>query len=666
MASYNEIIKLLSDFATAHYQIKAFGNGEMAELVETFSLKDAEYPKMWANDQPNTTAKGEEVFKFRVYVVDQVATLKQKTDTTLGESNINEVKSNMRQVCLDLVSFLIQNTTYSEITTDRNILLTSFVDSFNDKLTGWYFDLNIRQALSFSACIIPMDGILPPPIACKPAIITINGDEFITVPSGVTENILVKDTDGTEVGSKIGDEWIVPAGGGGDATDNIFDSEFNLLYSNVIPAGDINIQTITDGINTFNGSSIAGILAQGTKEVIVQTMDAIPVQVGNILVNTKNQLIIEVDAIPPPPPTGAFISLSWTGSRITEYDFDITSAESCNYNTISRKAGAQTWDNAIFSNETMSSDDNWSISGDNDIASGGVAYMIGFGLKSDTGLNFADIDFALFNNSTNITWYESGVSGGVVATIPIGKLWSWRFEHISSTNTVQLYINNVLVKTASTSYSSDTLAVKLDCLTQSIKLSNHIALINTATPNMFLGAIGDSITFGRASQGLKSSNYIEQTLIGLGNTYYTNPILALNNYTTSLVLANIMPLVPATYDATRTKNVYSLMIGINDLRASVPAATIIANITTIVTSLQSTGFEVVLHTISRDFTNDWADRYVVNADIISNTMGADYIADHTGQPIETDTAYYEVDLIHYNPAGMQMVADTLTPIVQSI
>jgi hypothetical protein len=42
MASYNEIISILDQFATAHYQIKAFGNGEMDELVETFSLKDAE------------------------------------------------------------------------------------------------------------------------------------------------------------------------------------------------------------------------------------------------------------------------------------------------------------------------------------------------------------------------------------------------------------------------------------------------------------------------------------------------------------------------------------------------------------------------------------------------------------------------------------------------
>ena len=156
MATYNETIKILRDFSVAHFQIKSFGNGETWELVETFGLTGEEYPKMWAEDMPNTTAIGEETFKFRVYMVDQVATLKEKTETTLGEDNTNEVKSNMRQNCIDLISYLSQQTVYPEITADKNIVLTSFVDSFNDKLTGWYFDLNIRQALNYSACIIPM------------------------------------------------------------------------------------------------------------------------------------------------------------------------------------------------------------------------------------------------------------------------------------------------------------------------------------------------------------------------------------------------------------------------------------------------------------------------------------------------------------------------------
>jgi len=467
-------------------------------------------------------------------------------------------------------------------------------------------------------------------------------------------------------------EEFVPSGGRFDYTQSVpcddgtvttKDSEDNILYNTLVPSGGAVDRVINDGVNTFNGNPISGILAQGIKSIVLQTTDAIPVQVGTVLIDTKGQLTIEVNAVPPPPATGSFISLSWTGSRVGEYDFAITNTESCNYNTITRKAGAQTFVNNIFSVETMSSDDNWSISGDL-ISATGNAYMIGFGLKSDTGLDFPDLDFALFVNSLSLVWYESGVSSGTIATLTVGKIWSYRIEHTSGT--VKVYIDNALVHTTTTSYSSDTLAVKLNGRNQSLKLTDHLVLINTATPNRFLGAIGDSITFGRASQGLKNSNYIEQTLIGIGNTYFTTPFLALNNYTTALVISNLLPLVPPTYDVTRDKNVYSVMIGINDLRASVPLVNIQNNITTIVNSLQSTGFMVVLHTVLRDFTNDWADRYTLNSWIIANSVGADYINDHTGSIIETDSSYYEVDLLHPNPAGMQIIADDLVPIINSI
>ena len=154
--TYNQIVKLLRDFSDAHYILKSFGNGEPWELVENSQIKDLEYPMMWAQDLPNTIVKGEEMFKFRMYFLGQVATVKQKTETTLGETNINEVKSDMRQCATDLASFLVQDKTNPDIDSTRDIVLTSFVDDFNDKLTGWCFDLTITQSFTFSACNIPI------------------------------------------------------------------------------------------------------------------------------------------------------------------------------------------------------------------------------------------------------------------------------------------------------------------------------------------------------------------------------------------------------------------------------------------------------------------------------------------------------------------------------
>jgi hypothetical protein len=48
-------------------------------------------------------------------------------------------------------------------------------------------------------------------ITAPDSTITINSASFSPYPSGATSNILVKDGTGTQVGSKVGSEWIVPA-----------------------------------------------------------------------------------------------------------------------------------------------------------------------------------------------------------------------------------------------------------------------------------------------------------------------------------------------------------------------------------------------------------------------------------------------------------------------
>ena len=51
-------------------------------------------------------------------------------------------------------------------------------------------------------------------ITAPDSTITINSASFSAYASGATSNILVKDGTGTQVGSKVGSEWIVPSGGG--------------------------------------------------------------------------------------------------------------------------------------------------------------------------------------------------------------------------------------------------------------------------------------------------------------------------------------------------------------------------------------------------------------------------------------------------------------------
>ena len=269
MATYNEIIKILRDYSEANFVIKSFGNGDESELVETFGLLDLEYPKMWAQDMPNTTTQGEESFKFRIYMLGQVATLKEKTTTTLGEDNTNEVKSNMRQNCLDLLSYLLQQTNYPEITTDKNVTLTSFVGRTNDKLTGWYFDLNVRQAFSFSACVIPMDGIAPPPSTlCGDSLVeNSDGTYSVNVASGGTlilPDVVNIDSDGTPTPTPAQTPFICSATPCEDGVVTIEDENNTVLHVvNVASGGAVTEEIADSNVANSDFTYNASIFAEG-------------------------------------------------------------------------------------------------------------------------------------------------------------------------------------------------------------------------------------------------------------------------------------------------------------------------------------------------------------------------------------------------------------------
>lgn len=146
--TYNQIIKVLNDFATNHYQINEFGNGDLWEVVEHNKTKDFNYPLLWVQDQPNSTTNGEIEMTFRCFFINLV----QK-----DESNENEVKSDMQQCCLDLLSYWHKQTDYRTVSVDVNTTLTSFTERFNDELTGWWIDIKLIQQFKYDKCAIPMD-----------------------------------------------------------------------------------------------------------------------------------------------------------------------------------------------------------------------------------------------------------------------------------------------------------------------------------------------------------------------------------------------------------------------------------------------------------------------------------------------------------------------------
>lgn len=144
--TYNQIMQRFETFATNHYQINSFGNGDLWEVVEHDQLKDFNYPLMWVEDQPAITEDKIIELTFRIFIINLV----QK-----DESNENEVKSDTLSICLDVISDWVMQTDEIQITVDKNTNLTSFTERFNDELTGWWMDLKLRVPFKYNKCDIP-------------------------------------------------------------------------------------------------------------------------------------------------------------------------------------------------------------------------------------------------------------------------------------------------------------------------------------------------------------------------------------------------------------------------------------------------------------------------------------------------------------------------------
>ena len=109
------------------------------------------------------------------------------------------------------------------------------------------------------------------------------------------------------------------------------------------------------------------------------------------------------------------------------------------------------------------------------------------------------------------------------------------------------------------------------------------------------------------------------------------------------------------------------MIGSNDWRTGVPLATWQSNVQTIVTAAQNEGAEVMIHTVTRDFSQaDFPNRVTGNNWILAGNSGADHIVDHTGSPMETNKDYMEGDELHPNNNGMTQIAFETYPTLLNI
>jgi hypothetical protein len=227
MATYslNQLIKIFSDFADSHFQINSFGFGEVFEANGNPKVT-GNTPTLWVFPTQATPLENTTIYSFDVRCWDLV---------TKGEENENDVLSDCQQTLFDFIQFIKHNEIF-DINVSGDPSLTPFTEQLADDVTGWECSIDIEVNSINSDCMIPMGVItpFPNPLNCEPVIVTDNGNQ-ITLDAGDTytclgggcgdvdvlingstwgsftapdtEDIPVKNTAGTNLGSKVGANW---------------------------------------------------------------------------------------------------------------------------------------------------------------------------------------------------------------------------------------------------------------------------------------------------------------------------------------------------------------------------------------------------------------------------------------------------------------------------
>ncbi len=238
----NQLVKMFKDFSTGHKQLKDFGYGQISE---SGTGQDMSYPFMWI------TREGPSAIEYNrgnnqlipsqnlsFLIMDQHNDQPNDNDDIskngLSSDNGLEISSDMYQIGQDLLIYIKDYMTENGVDLDEtSISFEELLHVTPDNISGWRVNLTvvlnnvnctipgINNIMSISNCpratYINSDGSFTTNInsgqtfTSSDITFNVNGATFSTNPTNTDISLLVKDTDGVSAGSKVGNEWIVPA-----------------------------------------------------------------------------------------------------------------------------------------------------------------------------------------------------------------------------------------------------------------------------------------------------------------------------------------------------------------------------------------------------------------------------------------------------------------------
>jgi hypothetical protein len=176
--TYNQVVQLLSDIATNHYQIHSFVDGDLWEVMESNQAAHKKFPLLWVRPLSANLEFPFETVRMGIAVMDLVNT---------DESNENEVLSDTLTILSDIKSILDTPSYANTFIVSKSASLTPFTERFSAKVTGWAMELDVKIQWLGDRCAIPISSAPTVNNLCKPVLVyDQNGNLLATVPSGGT------------------------------------------------------------------------------------------------------------------------------------------------------------------------------------------------------------------------------------------------------------------------------------------------------------------------------------------------------------------------------------------------------------------------------------------------------------------------------------------------
>jgi len=154
----NQILKLMSNFSSAHPQLNDFGFGQTSEIGTSIQM---DFAYMWAtfeNDStfvisPNKSIVPE--LNFTILFVDKINDQTNVYDTN-GENSNNgqEILSDMFLVAQDFVTEVVATWAQYGVSIVGDVSAFPLQDETDDKANGWGIRMTLR--LKYVTCDIPV------------------------------------------------------------------------------------------------------------------------------------------------------------------------------------------------------------------------------------------------------------------------------------------------------------------------------------------------------------------------------------------------------------------------------------------------------------------------------------------------------------------------------